>query len=205
MHQPSRPLQWGHDEGVVEGQVVLPSARDRVRSLQWGHDEGVVEGDSIRDSVISRRLIASMGPRRRCRGRRLRMAYETPLGSHGFNGATTKVSWKAGQRRRSRLHRSTSLQWGHDEGVVEGDRCTLTSATEVDWCFNGATTKVSWKARTLWRQGIRHVRFNGATTKVSWKGRDQAAVYPTMMMLQWGHDEGVVEGRDLCRVGRAAI
>ena len=63
------------------------------------------------------------------------------------------------------------LQWGHDEGVVEGvpGRAELSRKNRR---FNGATTKVSWKARAAVYIGTaaQH-RFNGATTKVSWKAR----------------------------------
>ncbi|MFI5461254.1 MAG: hypothetical protein ACHRXM_38110 [Isosphaerales bacterium] len=38
-----------------------------------------------------------------------------------------------------------SLQWGHDKGVVEGVSGTALAAGAGD-CFNGATTKESWKA-----------------------------------------------------------
>jgi len=62
----------------------------------------------------------------------------------------------------------SSLQWGHDEGVVEGEP---SSTRRSQWPrFNGATTKASWKAP----------EFHGGTFA------DRA--------LQWGHDEGVVEG-----------
>jgi len=39
-----RRLQWGHDEGVVEGNVKALLADVQTLSLKWGHDEGVVEG-----------------------------------------------------------------------------------------------------------------------------------------------------------------
>ena len=62
--------------------------------LQWGHDEGVVEGVRVQTRLIDGKH-ASMGPRRRCRGRlrhdRSRLSANLP----SFNGATTKVSWKA--------------------------------------------------------------------------------------------------------------
>jgi len=62
-------------------------------ALQWGHDEGVVEGAKNR-SDVEEIAEASMGPRRRRRGRQ---------GSFGH-----------------RMPRAIKLQWGHDEGVVEG-------------------------------------------------------------------------------------
>ena len=60
-----------------------------------------------------------MGPRRRCRGRRQAFA-PVRTGKLSFNGATTKVSWKA------------SEDWDFSESAAQR--------------FNGATTKVSWKA-----------------------------------------------------------
>ena len=73
--------------------------------------------------------------------------------SISFNGATTMVSWKARRRiRRGRSASSTMLQWGHDDGVVEGS-VYAASATVADVGFNGATTMVSWKAAIVrpWR------------------------------------------------------
>ena len=110
------PLQWGHDEGVVEGEFSGPTAAD-VEELQWGHDKGVVEGGAGTAAERAART-ASMGPRQRCRGR-LECLAEAVSIDGSFNGATTKVSWKA----RCRLHSWTAgypLQWGHDKGVVEG-------------------------------------------------------------------------------------
>ena len=60
------------------------------------------------------------------------------------------------------------LQWGHDDGVVE-DVTQVGPPYELECRFNGATTKESWKARTVRR----------VVTATSW--------------LQWGHDDGVVE------------
>ena len=157
-----------------------------------------------------------MGPRRRCRGRA-----DCPgrrQGVCGFNGATTKVSWKGpavfawvrsdpgasmGPRRRCRgktaalegTGRSRELlQWGHDEGVVEGHRPRSHSRGACAG-FNGATTKVSWKGFPGDAHGLLSVpasmgprrrcrgradagqdfhsgrdRFNWAATKVSGKG-----------------------------------
>ena len=84
-----------------------------------------------------------MGPRRRCRGRRARTDAPERL--------------------------DCSLQWGHDEGVVEDDRMAGWRPSPRR-CFNGATTKVSWKTRQALMRRLRQDT-----------------------QLQWGHDEGVVE------------
>jgi len=64
---PKITLQWGHDEGVVEG-LLAPAEKIIASRLQWGHDEGVVEGDYPVHGHYHVEL-ASMGPRRRRRGR----------------------------------------------------------------------------------------------------------------------------------------
>ena len=89
--------------------------------------------------------------------------------------------------------RRLSLQWGHDEGVVEGDAST-TSVARPESCFNGATTKASWKASVDGTSTEPHERFNGATTKASWKATTSSRSTAAAGQLQWGHDEGVVEG-----------
>src|SRR5258708_5531735 len=63
-----RTLQWGHDEVVVEesGETVVFAILD---ALQWGHDEVVVEEGPHPDHV--------------------------PVAQQGFNGATTRSSWKS--------------------------------------------------------------------------------------------------------------
>ena len=63
-------------------------------------------------------MIASMGPRRRCRGRHDSVG-QVELRNASFNGATTKVSWKAVSGT-DQFTTIRELQWGHDEGVVEG-------------------------------------------------------------------------------------
>ena len=196
-------LQWGHDEGVVEGaqrwrgdrhdlhgfngattkvswkarsrrlrcdtgvhasmgprrwcrgrRWRMPSSIERPsRWLQWGHDEGVVEGGVIRVEIDGRWRRASMGPRRWCRGRRDPWVHRVPRDTTGFNGATTMVSWKAPKSSRYAAVPAIALQWGHDDGVVEG-------------YVNGG-----------YRSEI-------------------------IDALQWGHDDGVVEGvPDACRLG----
>jgi len=61
--------------------------------------------------------------------------------------------------------------------------------------FNGATTKASWKARFAWLGSRRPSGFNGATTKASWKAFNADKFFRRLRALQWGHDEGVVEGQ----------
>ena len=86
-----------------------------------------------------------------------------------FNGATTKESWKAD--------------------------CAVVSAAIAEPSFNGATTKESWKAADRPRRvADGHRRFNGATTKESWKASITCSAIDAVSALQWGHDEGVVEG-----------
>jgi len=136
-----------------------------------------------------------------------------------FNGATTKESWKAlltisrvpamkalqwghdkgvveGPVARRIPALAGKLQWGHDKGVVEGCQCRLISG-ELDR-FNGATTKESWKASdTRLARDLACTGFNGATTKESWKALTALLNAFIVIKLQWGHDKGVVEGKDI--------
>ena len=161
-------LQWGHDEGVVEGaghggSSVRPLTRfnGATTKVSWKAD--------LSARVIGDDVEASMGPRRRCRGRRTDRGLALASVVACFNGATTKVSWKAYVATGRSLTSSIELQWGHDEGVVEGSTMVPVSPV-VTGCFNGATTKVSWKAHRVDRRPLAdRPCFNGATTKVSWK------------------------------------
>ena len=109
-------LQWGHDEGVVEG----PSAAVSVVPHAMGFNGATTKASwkAVAQSAVDDvPCVASMGPRRRRRGRQERPSSVKSTWP-SFNGATTKASWKATARARDWL--MSSLQWGHDEGVVEG-------------------------------------------------------------------------------------
>ena len=85
--------------------------------LQWCHVVVDVEGKAllgVNDDVGS----ASMGPRRRRRGRNLSPAPSQPA-SPCFNGATSSSTWKAmhGLPLFAAIH---ALQWGHVVVDVEG-------------------------------------------------------------------------------------
>ncbi len=91
--------QLGHDEGVVEGTFdAIPTGRPLW--LQLGHDARVVEGQ-IYPAYQSRKAPASIGPRRRSRGRRPEQGGGNS-GEASFNWATTKESWKAASTLRVR-------------------------------------------------------------------------------------------------------
>ena len=160
-----RPLQWGHDEGVVEGASPSTSQRSR-QLLQWGHDEGVVEG--LTSTELASPAASFNGATTKVSWKALAAA-ASRRGCSCFNGATTKVSWKAGRQRHRLAAQQTAsmgprqrcrgrppirkttvavtplLQWGHDNGVVEGDLDHVKNL-RLFLGFNGATTKVSWKA-----------------------------------------------------------
>ncbi len=136
-----------------------------------------------------------------------------------FNGATTLGSWKTaalaardgrrsdasmgprrwGRGRRWLFRRSstkdTGLQWGHDAGVVE-DTGTCSTCWNTTRGFNGATTLGSWKTRHDRVDRSRRPGFNGATTLRSWKTPAVRGLGIRSVMLQWGHDAGVVEDAD---------
>jgi len=211
-------LQWGHDEGVVEGMTEEPDQGPMVEcfngattkaswkalgdgwqalgysTLQWGHDEGVVEGPTT--SACS----------------------TAPCPS--FNGATTKASWKA-TKTYVELSNENWLQWGHDEGVVEGETATqlLRDGHSLQWGHDEGVVEgaISLPSETRlaglqWGHDegvvegsrIRRLRsafwscFNGATTKASWKAWLFCGNRRPFPRLQWGHDEGVVEGGLRC-------
>ncbi len=184
---------------------LMSVARPNSGQLQWGprrRCRGKSSSGEPSTAPFSENERASMGPRRRCRGRRLSDWPPVPAA----------------------VFQNLKLQWGHDEGVVEGVGYTIGRFRPADsGRFNGATTKVSWKAgrRPVALRPVASRRFNGATTKVSWKaqagrragqsafaeasmgprrrgrgrlGRRTASRMLSSVVLQWGHDEGVVEG-----------
>ena len=192
-------------------------------ALQWGHDEGVVEVTYC-DKAISRRAVASMGPRRRCRGsadRRLQRRQQ----DRSFNGATTKVSWKCtgvgpaglrgirasmGPRRRCRgsaaefTKRNSEALYasmgprrrcrGSVPGNVRDVHSLIASMGPRRRCRGS-------DVQGYLRPNKQKIGFNGATTKVSWKCDDWVTGRVMEDLLQWGHDEGVVEDA----VGRQTI
>ena len=81
------------------------------------------------DILVLRKRSASMGPRRRSRGKPSQHCVSTMGLTTRFNGATTKESWKTSERRPP-LPR-IRLQWGHDEGVVENDQRVIGKAKLV--------------------------------------------------------------------------
>ena len=138
-------LQWGHDDGVVERPRRGPAARPTSTSFNGATTMESWNGRRPLGRLASGGL-ASMGPRRWSRGK----------------GPTGRNSWG----------REFTLQWGHDNGVVERDFLAR-GANQGGESFNGATTMESWKGHHLSSRSMRTSRFNGATTMVSWKGRQR--------------------------------
>ena len=197
----------------------------RLVRLQWGHDEVVVEGIGT----------GALRPRRRRRfnGATTKESWKgqravTRAGVYGFNGATTKASWKRsygvtpsdrdasmGPRRRSRGRRAVRLHAPtDDQSASMGPRRRSRGRGRRHGrqgsccrCFNGATTKASWKGMLEAFDTRRLLTcFNGATTKASWKARTTTHANRPLTALQWGHDEGVVEGeRRARRPGRSTV
>ncbi len=178
---------------------------ERAARLQWGHDEGVVEGQPLTISITTAGE-ASMGPRRRSRGRResfpdqgsfMRSA-EASIGprrrSRGSaegrarpaaRRATAWLSLQLGHDERSRRRRRSFseartgwfgtlavslLQLGHDEGVVEGGLARApreSCRVKLNWANDeGVVEGLSSRACGPLLAGE---RFNWATTKESWK------------------------------------
>ena len=238
-------LQWGHDEGVVEGfrhAARLPlehfcfngattkvswkaSAEASIAARCRGSFNGATtkvswKADPQRSTFAELQLgfngattmvswkaqydagyvdgirVASMGPRRRCRGRRLVLRPNFAVGDPRFNGATTMVSWKAHAEPTRPTWLAVWLQWGHDEGVVEGDRPYSGSdrrRQQLQWghdegVVEGSTRAASTSARRVVASMGPRRRCRGRRCTC------RASLFDTGNPLQWGHDEGVVEG-----------
>ncbi len=212
----SRKLRsWGHDEGVVEGNLNRPDrSRARPRSAVCAFNGATTKrcrGRSIAGiSPVQQHvgaIHASMGPRRRCRGRDGQSSWDQFVADH--------FAASMGPRRMSRGRRCpcqsgrcwgkstiSRLQWGHDEGVVGRPLAAPESSSDRSRASNGATTKVSWK-RPLGRRTDTHSmgcpniasmgprrRCRGVGARLS-DGRSSLGDG----VLQWGHDNGVVESR----------
>ncbi len=123
-------LQWGHVVVDVEGQMPR-SARKGRRPASMGPRRRRRGRRSLRGQIGNARGRASMGPRRRRRGR-APPACHGACGGRSFNGATSSSTWKA-RHRRGRARRSTELQWGHVVVDVEGPRhsCRTTSMMQA--------------------------------------------------------------------------
>ena len=184
------PLQWGHDEGVVENLGLHRRPQSSVNSfngattkeswktklaacstsldvtLQWGHDEGVVE-NFLRKTPSTPRVQLQWGHDEASLWKLDQINFAS-VDISSFNGATTKES-------------------------VENE--VLPTFGQVEFrSLPGATTKESWKTivdavecprkvaasmgprrRSRGKHGSRmgrtrgHTSFNGATTKESWK------------------------------------
>ncbi len=110
-------LQWGHVVVDVEGARAVSRTRGPCRGFNGATSSSTWKGmrSGSRRHLAS---LASMGPRRRRRGRhRAPRPASTP--TRGFNGATSSSTWK-GRRRRPASRRCHPLQWGHVVVDVEG-------------------------------------------------------------------------------------
>ncbi len=161
-------LQWGHVVVDVEGTQSAHALR-----LVWSSFNGATSSSTWKVVVgrgwcSAEPCYASMGPRRRRRGRMPGLSSRSPDGG-GFNGATSSSTWKGprspryarpvkpasmGPRRRRRGRTVTpsvvgrglpKLQWGHVVVDVEGlEVDPVRSVGSVG--FNGATSSSTWKA-----------------------------------------------------------
>ncbi len=205
-------LQWSHDDVVVENSENL-DAITTTGSLQWSHDDVVVENND-HDAFPARAVVASMEPRRCRRGKRRRL-WKRLHGRPGFNGATTMSSWKT-------LNPMPfppvgfTLQWSHDDVVVEnfGDaapQCSGDGASmEPRRCRRGkrspASAGVSSRLASMeprrCRRGKRPVdrrlhHLGQASMEPRrcrrGKPRDGYVGLELLCLLQWSHDDVVVE------------
>ena len=209
------PLQWSHDDVVVENQkttglstigwfgfngaTTMSSWKTPLGSTCVSRS-GRFNGATTMSSWKTRQLRAcawlgsvdSMEPRR-CRRGKLGSRHTGVERSGSFNGATTMSSWKtlsgAAYRRRGAV---ASME---PRRCRRGKRWEEENETRQLPSFNGATTMSSWK--TCWPATgwIRVSSFNGATTMSSWKTLDEASQQDPRRTLQWSHDDVVVENR----------
>ena len=187
-------LQWGHVVVDVEGRSRFGESSPSAALLQWGHVVVDVEGRRVGFStswmansfngatssstwkaawehvLLPRVQRASMGPRRRRRGR-LHRCVSNGLGpkklqwghvvvdvegaallcdgarqERGFNGATSSSTWKVPCH--TCKHAQTPRASMGPRRRRRG-RCTIytTAAGLPRWCFNGATSSSTWKGR----------------------------------------------------------
>ena len=148
----------------------------RVKSwLQWG------------SFINCTHCMASMGPRRCCRG---------------MAAATVRDGGPGGR-----------FQWGHDDGVVEWPSLIFHAAPRDQVSFNGATTMVSWERREY----ASRKRLNPGIAAASMGPRrwcrgmeifgtvDHLVDRPPAQGFDWGHDDGVVEWTDRLQTGRRLL
>ena len=136
--------------------------------LQWGHVVVDVEGKGLRLSRTRAQCPASMGPRRRRRGRSCPATGGPGLDSVGFNGATSSSTWKGNSKPRA-------LQW--------------TS------CFNGATSSSTWKEPQT-ENVAREPSQASMGPRRRRRGRREFVSLRMLKLtwLQWGHVVVDVEG-----------
>ncbi len=103
-----------------------------IRKLQWGRDEGVAE-DPLRVGHIDRLRVASMGPRRGCRGRRNQVDAEKRPPAELQWGRDEGVAEDSADS--SRPTPAPWLQWGRDEGVAEDGPSSVVEgvASSLQW------------------------------------------------------------------------
>ena len=119
---------------------------------------------------------ASMGPRRRRRGR-----------GGAFNG-TTALPW--------------SLQWGHVVVDVEGTEGRV-GGRRVRRASMGPRRRRRGRANAANADASSSNKgFNGATSSSTWKARAEKVEADLIVMLQWGHVVVDVEGREEATQGR---
>ncbi len=136
-------------------------------ALQWGHVVVDVEGREG-GRAVERSEDASMGPRRRRRGRGV---YSAGLG-----------------------RREWQLQWGHVVVDVEGQSEPRHSRL-MWWCFNGATSSSTWKGRRRCRcRPPAALASMGPRRRRRGRSAFKAASSAAAALLQWGHVVVDVEG-----------
>ena len=110
-----------------------------------------------------------------------------------FNGATTKVSWKAWSAS-VMIYVKPTLQWGHDKGVVEGGMSDAELITQGKASMGPRQRCRGRHRKRIARRSERYGLQWGHDKGVVEGGRRSRSTALPIAMLQWGHDKGVVEG-----------
>ena len=166
---PAPQLQWGHVVVDVEGagQVPVPAGIPAASMGPRRRRRGRV----IAAAPDMLEALASMGPRRRRRGRSSTKRSRGSRPDRRFNGATSSSTWKAPPLKYS-PPQTWPLQWGHVVVDVEGKFNTLENNAAV------VAASMGPRRRRRGRSGLRFLakasrRFNGATSSSTWKDVDR--------------------------------
>ena len=196
-------LQWGRrDEGVAENaQEYLDHEAQVPSELRSGPATRVLaENDIIELGEAPRSMLASMGPRRGCRGKRIRTGARWRRDGLTLQwGRDEGVAENPPARAPQAAPGPSRLQWGRDEGVAENTRDTgYAPAGSRPVLRMGAATRVSRENQVA--GGTDNGDYNSSASMGPRRGcRGKPSGSPVICLpfghdrVEWGRDEGVAE------------